>query len=635
MCCSRAAGLWAGQVRSVVGMGSNQSSCEAADVTAEELMDEKNLYKLLGTTNKASSDEIKSAYRKRALRFHPDRAKEEVKKLHEEVFKRLNAAHFILGDPQRRADYDRWGPSSFCHQTMSMFSHAVERHELKVGDHVYYYITRGCGTQHHGIVSYVGAGVDDVKIIDFGFTDRVREVPLHEFLPTGTVRRAKYREHSTAAMLKFVASYPDAPDDPVVVLRRARQLLLLEQMEYHLLEQNCETVAFWCKTGKRYSGQASKFEGVLKSIAGTLVVASGVCAIVAVATTGFLVESAVVVGGAQATAAATSTMVLGGWAIGTIATGAVGAGVALILGSVIAWRYRRRQKIRAAPGLNVINLITTLHSRGRREDACNDTFEIPVVQDLANVLDGLLACPTAHVDNFTDSVCSHTNQHFTNVFGKHGTDDDKKRFLVQVLARCETFDAILNLPAHDEFTLSTSAFLDPEKKRHIMALLRSAQVHLLRIRESKIQEFTLSDQNSVHRVSAEQRLELLPKAKGTFTLTVHVEIKVGGGPRQQHRLTSNKRKADFVRLYDVLCELHPGVVDATKECKPGTWWTTKSDVDVLSRFLLAIIALAETDVHLDPDRPTQTEYLKSLQHAELNEQLRFFIQQQAAPLAAV
>ncbi|ADV67910.1 molecular chaperone DnaJ [Deinococcus maricopensis] len=63
-------------------------------------------YELLGVSRTASADEIKSAYRKLALKYHPDRNKEDGA---QEKFAKINEAYAILSDPEKRAHYDRFG----------------------------------------------------------------------------------------------------------------------------------------------------------------------------------------------------------------------------------------------------------------------------------------------------------------------------------------------------------------------------------------------------------------------------------------------------------------------------------------------------------------------------------------------
>jgi len=71
----------------------------------------KNPYEILGVAKNASDDEIKKAYHKLVLRYHPD--KNPGDKAAEEKFKEVNNAFDILKDPQKRAAYDRFGPSAF------------------------------------------------------------------------------------------------------------------------------------------------------------------------------------------------------------------------------------------------------------------------------------------------------------------------------------------------------------------------------------------------------------------------------------------------------------------------------------------------------------------------------------------
>jgi curved DNA-binding protein len=67
-------------------------------------MDYKDYYKTLGVSEKASKEEIKKAYRKLALKYHPDR--NPGNKAAEDHFKEINEANEVLSDPQKRAKYD-------------------------------------------------------------------------------------------------------------------------------------------------------------------------------------------------------------------------------------------------------------------------------------------------------------------------------------------------------------------------------------------------------------------------------------------------------------------------------------------------------------------------------------------------
>lgn len=72
-------------------------------------MDYKDYYKVLGVDRKASADEIKKAYRKLALQYHPDRNPGDNKA--EERFKEFNEAYQVLSDEKKRARYDQLGSS--------------------------------------------------------------------------------------------------------------------------------------------------------------------------------------------------------------------------------------------------------------------------------------------------------------------------------------------------------------------------------------------------------------------------------------------------------------------------------------------------------------------------------------------
>lgn len=70
-------------------------------------MDYKDYYKTLGVERKASADEIRTAYRKLAMKYHPDKNPGDKKA--EDKFKEINEAYQVLSDDSKRAHYDRLG----------------------------------------------------------------------------------------------------------------------------------------------------------------------------------------------------------------------------------------------------------------------------------------------------------------------------------------------------------------------------------------------------------------------------------------------------------------------------------------------------------------------------------------------
>ena len=75
-------------------------------------------YQVLGVDKKASADEIKKAYRKLAIKWHPDKNPTN-KKASEEKFKKISEAYAVLSDPEKRQQYDTFGSADQYRQQYS------------------------------------------------------------------------------------------------------------------------------------------------------------------------------------------------------------------------------------------------------------------------------------------------------------------------------------------------------------------------------------------------------------------------------------------------------------------------------------------------------------------------------------
>ena len=76
----------------------------------------KDYYAALGIEKTAGADQIKKAYRKLAMKYHPDKNPDDKKA--EERFKEITEAYAVLSDAEKKQQYDQFGDAAF-HQRFS------------------------------------------------------------------------------------------------------------------------------------------------------------------------------------------------------------------------------------------------------------------------------------------------------------------------------------------------------------------------------------------------------------------------------------------------------------------------------------------------------------------------------------
>ena len=84
----------------------NENQKNAEDEACEKIINNKDYYDILGITKETSNDDIKKAYKKLAIKFHPDKNKSPKA---EEAFKKIATAYQTLTDPKKRELFDKYG----------------------------------------------------------------------------------------------------------------------------------------------------------------------------------------------------------------------------------------------------------------------------------------------------------------------------------------------------------------------------------------------------------------------------------------------------------------------------------------------------------------------------------------------
>jgi curved DNA-binding protein len=114
----------------------------------------------LGLNRNASHEEIKKAYRRLALTYHPDRNPDDSEA--EKIFKEIGEAYAVLSDPEKRRTYDRFGPEQFRGRSRTQdifnsfrFNDFINQFGPRFGDDISRrffcgYRGRGCGRRKGG-----------------------------------------------------------------------------------------------------------------------------------------------------------------------------------------------------------------------------------------------------------------------------------------------------------------------------------------------------------------------------------------------------------------------------------------------------------------------------------------------------
>ncbi|KAL7573952.1 hypothetical protein ACA910_001961 [Epithemia clementina (nom. ined.)] len=539
---------------------------------------ETDYYRILGVAQRASIDDLKRSYRRLMQYVHPDKRTGNA-----ELAAKVNEAYEVLSDPDLRSKYDQDKNLFGRHINFAKQSAAAIYREVKCtisrekvnfgdlleGDHVYFFIPKKFGIAHHGIVTRVGESIADTLVIDFGAADAenvdnqsehamkiIREVSLDRFLPQNVnLYCAGYGLSEFKSSWKLVGAYHDKSLPPQAVLANARRLLMLGQMDYDLMVQSCETVAFWCKTEKLYSGQAEKFQKVLLSIAHLVVLRIGAW-VLASAAAETVVGTLIVVHSLF-------------WPLVVV------SGVCLAAyGAIWLWKRRAARRLRNARSLEAINMITKLQSRDR---SCVGGLVDPFLHNnnkelacssLAHKLDEFVTPTSESRDKrvklieLPKNVSFEFQMHFRRYTGdgnsptkRSAKADEMLEFAVQVLLRCDQFNAILDLP--DPQLLGGKG-----QTCDVLETLREAEFRIVdkRALVVEIVDYKLVDEDAGRKDS---------KKPAIFEFSVHVVDASGAAVT----LRSRKAAKDFERLHQVLVDIHPKVqnlnLPSNSQCEEG------------------------------------------------------------------
>ena len=129
-------------------------------------MDKKDYYEVLGVSKTASQDEIKSAFRKLAKKYHPDVSKEENAS---EKFKEAQEAYAVLSDENKRRQYDQYGHAAFSNNAQGGYDFSGFDFSDIFGD----LFGSGFGFNFGGRSNHKSRGRDKILRVDLTFEEAV------------------------------------------------------------------------------------------------------------------------------------------------------------------------------------------------------------------------------------------------------------------------------------------------------------------------------------------------------------------------------------------------------------------------------------------------------------------------------
>ena len=164
-------------------------------------MAKRDYYEILGVSKNASVSEIKKAYRRLALKWHPDKHKEN-KKEAEAKFKEINQAYEVLSDAKKKSAYDQFGHAAF---------------EADAGPRGFGSGFNGGGFRTYRTYTTSGAGLfdEDLDFMFGGFSDP-HEIFESIFGTSSPFRQAGTRQPSYSLTLDFMEAVRGCSKDVIV-----------------------------------------------------------------------------------------------------------------------------------------------------------------------------------------------------------------------------------------------------------------------------------------------------------------------------------------------------------------------------------------------------------------------------------